>query len=778
MSSPDGAVYAATVPGCVHTDLMTAGVLDDPHLGDNEARSQWIGWTDWHYATRLTTGRAADEQIDLVFHGLDTIASVRLDGEQLGSTENMHRGYRFPITHLVPSGGDSTHELTVDFASAERFAAERVAETGGPRPNPFDRPYAAIRKMACNFGWDWGPDLVTAGIWRPVELHRWRVARLDGVRPLVRRDESGWTVEVTVDLVHAPAALPVSVTARVAGVEATISTAAATVVLRLAVDSPDLWWPTGYGAQPLYDLTVEVRRGDDLLDEWRRRIGFRTIELDTTPDEIGAAFVLRVNDRPVFARGVNWIPDDTFVTRVTPARYRERLTQALDANVNLVRVWGGGLYESDDFYDVCDELGLLVWQDFPFACSAYGEDDRLAREIEAEARENIVRLCPHPSLVLWNGNNENIWGWFDWGWPEALDGRAWGSRYYLDLLPRLVAELDPSRPYWAGSPYSGSMDRHPNDDRYGVSHVWNVWNEKDYLAYRDRVPRFVAEFGYEGPPTWSTFQRGIGDTEGIHQKAADGKAKLDRGLVEHFGTRDFEFDDWLFLTQLLQARAVRVGIDHFRSAQPVCMGTVWWQLNDCWPGPSWAVVDGDGRRKPAWYALRDAYEPRLLTIQPAAGGLDLVLVNDTDEPWVGRAALTRYGFDGTAHDTQTVDVTCPPRSARRFPVDSAVSSTTRPDRELVRAELSGLHADWFYLRDHELSYPVASYKVDSRPIPEGFEVEVVAETLLRDVCLFPDRIDSAAEVDRMLVTLLPGERAHFQTTVADPLLRCANERSF
>ncbi|GAA5187438.1 glycoside hydrolase family 2 protein [Rugosimonospora acidiphila] len=847
LRAPDGNEYPATVPGCVHTDLMAAGAIEDPHLGDNEARTQWIGWADWRYRTRFVAEHAPGDQVDLVFHGLDTVAAVSLNGTPLGRTENMHRGYRFPIAALLAppddeagdetaadetaadeaapaeaagvdaaafeeAAGPAVNELVVEFASAERFAEARSAETGGPRPNPFGRTYPAIRKMACNFGWDWGPDLVTAGIWRPVEVHRWRIARLDEVRPVMRHDEDGWTVEVTVDLVYAGDPASVTVTARVAGAQASVQTAGRTAVLRLAVDSPDLWWPTGYGEQPLYWLRVDVRRDGEVLDEWRRRVGFRTVELDTSPDEIGSAFVLRVNGRPVFARGVNWIPDDTFVTRVGPARYRERLGQALAANVNLVRVWGGGLYESDAFYDVCDELGLLVWQDFPFACAAYAEDERLAAEVEAEARENIVRLCPHPSLILWNGNNENIWGWFDWDWQASLAGRTWGERYYLELLPRLVARLDPSRPYWPGSPYSGSMDIHPNDDRHGVSHVWDVWNEKDYLAYRQRTPRFVAEFGYEGPPTWSTYRRGIGDTGGMHQKALDGNAKLERGLTEHFGKAG-DFDDWLFLTQLIQARAIQVGVTHFRSAQPRCMGTIWWQLNDCWPGPSWAVVDGDGRRKPAWYALRDAYRPRSLSIQPADSGLKLVLVNDTDLPWTGTATVSRYDFDGTVRASRELVVDCAPRGVRRVPLDNVVTDPERPDRELLRATLaeatvpgpapapgsisgpapilgpgsvSGLApADWFYLPDRELSYPPAEFEVEGRPVPDGWEVDVHAATLLRDVCLFPDRLDSSSTVDHMLVTLLPGEHARFRVRSTTPLpgadlgrspvLRCAND---
>ncbi len=261
--------------------------------------------------------------------------------------------------------------------------------------------------------------------------------------------------------------------------------------------------------QPLYDVELTLRHDDVALDDWRRRVGFRTVLLDTSTDVHGTGFTLVVNGERLFARGVNWIPDDVFPSRITRERYRERLAQAAGAGVDLVRVWGGGIYESEDFYDACDELGLLVWQDFPFACAAYPEEQPLRGEVEAEARENVVRLMPHPSLVLWNGNNENLWGFKDWGWEQRLAGESWGEGYYLGVLPRVVAELDPTRPYSAGSPWSGSWERHPNDPAHGTHHSWEVWNRDDYADYRLEVPRFVAEFGWQAPPAYATLRRAL-----------------------------------------------------------------------------------------------------------------------------------------------------------------------------------------------------------------------------------------------------------------------------
>ncbi|MDH6439172.1 hypothetical protein M2158_007713 [Streptomyces sp. SAI-144] len=346
--------------------------------------------------------------------------------------------------------------------------------------------------------------------------------------------------------------------------------------------------------------------------------------------------------------------------------------------VDLVRIWGGGIYESEDFYDACDELGLLVWQDFPFACAAYPEEQPLRGEVEAEARENVVRLMPHPSLVLWNGNNENLWGFRDWGWEARLAGDSWGEGYYLGVLPRVVAELDPTRPYTAGSPWSGSWEHHPNDPAHGTHHSWEVWNREDYAEYRGEVPRFVAEFGWQAPAAYATLARALPgevlapDSPGMlhHQKADDGNGKLRRGLERHFTFPEGDFDRWHYLMQVNQARAVAAGIEHWRSHWPVCAGTVVWQLNDCWPVTSWAAIDGDGREKPLYHELRRLYADRLLTVRTRGRKLVLAAVNQAGEPWAGVLRLRRMSVDGEMideaelafrADRRTVtDVTVPP----------------------------------------------------------------------------------------------------------------------
>ena len=765
----------ATVPGCVHTDLFAAGRIEDPLLDDNELTTAWVGRTDWTYRTSVDWDGTDHDRVDLVCSGLDTVADLRLNGDELASTRNMHRSYRFDVTDRLVRGANP---LEVAFRSAWAYADEVRAELG-PRPNAYPTPFNFVRKMASSFGWDWGPTTVTAGIWREIALHAWSTARLAAVRPEVTvvPGASGRRGRVVahIEVERSSQGLQVPLTVRMAvgglSADTAIAAGATSATVVLEVPDPALWWPQGHGEAVLHELEVALATTSDAqtpLDGWQRRIGFRSVTVDRSedPDGAGSAFTFVVNGVPVFARGANWIPDDVFVSRLDAASYRTRVRQAAEGGINLLRVWGGGLYESDDFYDACDEAGVLVWQDFLFACAAYPEEEPLRSEVEAEAREAVVRLMCHPSLALWNGNNENIWGWYDWGWQDDLDGRSWGEGYYLDLLPRIVAELDPTRPYQPGSPYS-RPGVHPNDDRYGPKHIWDVWNDRDYTAYRQYRPRFVAEFGWQAPPTWATLRRGVSDkplsatSPGVlhHQKADDGNGKLARGLKHHF-PEPASFDDWMFLTQLTQARAVTAAVEHFRGQWPHCAGTVVWQLNDCWPVTSWAAIDGDGRRKPLWYALRRAYADRLVTIAPHGEGLAVDVLNDSGEAWTSAARLTRRDLDGTVLAETTVPVAVRPRSVLRLDVPAELSTAARPQCELLVAEVPGGHRGvWFFAEDYDIDYPAADLDVTAAPTGDGARLTLTARTLVRDLVVHADRLHPAATVSDQVLTLLPGESA-------------------
>jgi beta-mannosidase len=812
-----GRQFPATVPGCVTTDLMAAGMLPDPYLGVNEALHEWVGRTAWRYETTFEAeAPAPGEHVSLVFEGLDTVATIKLNQRVIGQTANMHRGYRFDVTGLLVGGSNA---VCVDFEAPVDYA-ESMSERLGPRPHVQAHPFNAVRKMACNFGWDWGPDLPTAGIWRPVVLERWRLARIDSVRllaevhladarrpalharepkatassseaqPLSRKPswadltsprKAPVSVDFHVQLERAEADLTLELSVRVAGRTATahVGPSQAVAVVRVEVPEAELWWPAGYGAQPLYE--AEVLLGDGAgaeLDAWRQRTGFRSVALDTQEDERGCRLGFVVNGRAVQVRGANWIPDDCFPSRVGAERYRRRLEDARAANMNLLRVWGGGIYESEDFYRAADELGLLVWQDFCFACAAYAEQQPLRREVEAEARQAVTRLSPHPSLAAWCGCNENLWGYEDWGWKEQLGGKSWGAGYYYELLPAVVQELDPTRPYMAGSPWSFGHEAHPDDQRYGSVHVWDVWNQKDYSAYREWKPQFVTEFGFQGPPTWSTLRRALGDEEmakgspalAAHEKAVEGIAKLDRWLALHF-PEPASFEDWHWATSLNQARAVTLAVEYWRSLEERCRGTVVWQLNDCWPVLSWAAVDGDGRKKPLWYALRRCYADRLLTLQPtsAGGGLEVVAVNDSLEPWELELAITRQDFAGEVLAESYAKLSAGPGERPRAAVSPEVAASGDPAREVLVASGGGCRAFWWFAEDKDLALPEPTLAVELEPAAGGFDVVLGAASLQRDVALLADKASPSAESDDMLVTLLAGESYRLHVSCLGPI---------
>ena len=785
----------AVVPGTVHTDLLAAGLIPDPYLDLNEHALQWIGDSDFGYRTTFAFEDEGHERVDLVAEGLDTVTTLTLNGAEIGRTRNQHRSYRFDLRQNLRAG---SNDLAVDFAAPVRSAREAEERIGA---KPFvgnALPYNALRKMACNFGWDWGPVLTTAGIWKPIYLHQWSIARIVQVVPLVTVEQDGTgRVELRVELERTNEER-LTVAACIAGPGGTDVTVEAdaegsSAVLTLQVENPELWWPRGYGEQPLYTASVVVSQNDADVDAWSHDIGFRTVDVTMAPDQYGTSFTFSVNGQYVFVKGANWIPDDCFLPRVTRESYERSIRDAIDADMNMLRIWGGGIYESDDLYDICNREGILVWQDFLFACAAYSEADELKTEVAAEARENGARLAPNPSLVFWNGSNENVEGFYHWGWKDVLaDGEDWGRGYYDDLLPGILAEVDPTRSYLPSSPFSPENYATPRDPAHGPVHSWEVWNRQDYTTYRDDIPRFVSEFGYQGPPNFSTLTRSVHDapmapdSEGVlsHQKADDGNGKLQRGYAPHL-PEPADFDDWHYTTQLNQARAIRFGVEHFRSYSPRTAGSIIWQLNDCWPVTSWAAVDGDKRRKPLWYALRALNAPRLITLQPREGGLALVASNDTADAWAGEVSVRRVAVDGTELATQTVTLDVAPRTNETVLLDASVSAAGTAESELIVAATEGARpAFWYFVEDLELDLPELDIKTTVEAVDGGYAVAVTANALVKDLVLNVDRLSPEAVADEALVTLLPGQSHRFTVTgpagldaaalVAHPVLQTVN----
>ncbi|MFI0723937.1 glycosyl hydrolase 2 galactose-binding domain-containing protein [Streptomyces sp. NPDC021224] len=780
-----GAALPARVPGEVHTALLAAGLLADPDVGLGEAAQEWVGRSQWAYRRTFTWTSAPGARTDLVADGLDTVAEVYVNGRHAGSARSQHLGYRFPLDGLLRAG---ENEIEVRFASAwdAALAHERAH---GPLPSPYDEPYAHVRKAAANFGWDWGPHYVTAGIWRGIRLETY-AGRIDHVRPLVALAPGHDSAEVTVHVAaDAPAGARVLAeltdpAGRPAGNAAGWVGEDGEAVVTFSLDAPDLWWPVGLGAQPRYGLRARLELDGEPLDETSVRFGVRSVALDETPDATGARWALVVNGRTVRIRGYNWIPDDTLASRATPQRVATRIDQALAGNANLLRIWGGGHFATEDFLDACDERGMLVWHDFLFACAAYSEDDDTAALVTAEAEQAVARMAPHPSLVLWCGGNETVLGHRHWGWTDQIGERGWGAAYYLDVLPGVLARLDPTRPYVPNSPWSGSLDADPAAVTHGPSHLWDAWNDADYVHYRDHDPSFVSEMGWCGPAAWTTLERVLdGETPGPaspltrhHLRAIDGMHKLTRGLQPHFPA-PAEGADWHFATQLVQARAVAAGVEWLRSRDR-CAGAVVWQLNDCWPAISWSAVDSAGVEKPLWYALRHAFAPRLATVHPAVpgpthdptgpAGLELTLVNDSSAAWHPSVHVRRVTLDGTELAAALLDLTCPAGGLLHVPLGPELAAPTDPLGELLVVDTDAARTTWAYRPDRALTAPPPARTVIASTGDGAVHLTVTAHTLLRDVCAFPDRLAGALGVspsdllvDESLVTLLPGETRVF-----------------
>jgi len=687
----------ARVPGGVHPDLLAAGRIPDPFLSDEELRVQWVAERDWEYRRTFVPEAtvAAAECQEIVFDGLDTLAEVELNGKPLGRADNMFRAWRWEVTGRLLPG---ENEIRVVFRSPTREAASRDAirhliTAGDQLPGA---PY--LRKAPCHFGWDWGVKLPNVGLWQGVRVEGWSRARLADValsqtvengRATVRARilavstppglESAGMLEALLRVEHPDGRIDVA-RARLAAV----ATAADAKRERLAegdaaggdlgadleieIPDPQLWWPNGLGAQPLYRVDVELFDGERRLDGQSVRMGLRTIELRRDADEWGESFRFVVNGVPIFARGSNWIPADAFPGRIDPARLETLLVAAARANHNMVRVWGGGYYEVEAFYDACDRLGLLVWQDFMFACSVYPLNDAgFLANVRAEVSAQVRRLRHRTCLALWCGNNEMERGWARWGWdrPDTQDLKAAYLEFFGQTLPTWVAADDTATAYWPSSPSSGRPLEAAIGPRSGDEHEWRVWHGLEPVAtYAGEPFRFVSEFGFESLPAETTIEEFAPDpadwTLGSpvldhHQRCEGGNARILYYLACQFRL-PHDFSDLVYLSQVLQAEAMRVGVEHWRRERDRCGGALYWQLDDCWPVSSWSSIDYYGRWKALHYAARRFFEPVLASCSVEGDEAMVHVTSDLASGWRGRVRWTLEDLDGRASAAGERDV--------------------------------------------------------------------------------------------------------------------------
>ena len=667
--------HPARVPGCVHLDLMAVGLIPDPFYRDNELRVQWVEKEDWEYRKELRVPVTLTNKahIELVALGLDTFATIFLNGQKVGAADNMFRKWRFDIKPFLHPG---QNELLIRFDSPVRRA--QAFEANLPYKLPGGSPH--VRKAPYHFGWDWGPRLVTSGIWRPLAIEAWEGARLGDLEITQEFMERNRFLLKTKAEVIADRGLEVAVKASILGRKP--FSHSESVRLKpgsnfneksFSIINPDLWWPAGMGPQNLTKIRIDLYRKGRLLDTVEKRIGFRTLTLEQREDEWGRSFRFVVNGVPFFAKGGNWIPADSFPPRVTREKYESLLRDCVAANMNMLRVWGGGIYESPDFYDLCDELGLVVWQDFMFACAMFPGDAAFLENVEAEADDVVRELRHRPSLALWCGNNECEEGWFHWGWREQLPATVWDDyeKIFHQMLPRTVERLDPGRAYWPSSPHSEKVGE-PRSDRSGDMHYWGIWHGREpFPEYRKKFHRFFSEFGFQSFPLLETVEKfTLPQDRNIaspvmeqHQKHPEGNRLILLYLLDHYRLPK-DFESLLWVSQVLQAEGMKTAVEHFRSQMPRTMGALYWQVNDCWPVASWSGTDYFGNWKALHYYAKRFFSPVLVV--PIDDGKDLrvYVVSDLDQTLDAELHLGVARYDGTVVEEGKTALRIDPRTSR------------------------------------------------------------------------------------------------------------------
>ncbi|MGQ9880681.1 MAG: beta-mannosidase [Armatimonadota bacterium] len=785
------------VPGDVHTALIRAGVLPDPYYDDNPEACGWVEDYEWWYRTCFTAPTEMQgERFDLVFEGLDTLADIYLNGEKVGSAQNMFTPYRFDVTAHLRQGEENV--LAICFHSVVGEAEKRDVSRYW---SAFYKPRVWVRKAQMNWGWDWGPRFVTVGVWRPVRLEAHTTACIAHLFAYTTRlEENGAEVRLLAEVERISKdnrPLVVSFALHDHGQDWRVS---APVVgnraeTTLWMESPKLWWTHDLGTPHLYMLEAELLDSTRVIHTENTRFGVRTIEVDQSPglepDTTNFTFVL--NGVKVFAKGADWIPADNLIGSIPPERYRKLVRMARDANMNMLRVWGGGISESPEFYNACDEMGILVWQDFMFSCAAYPDDDEdFVREVRREAEAMVKQLRNHPSIALWCGNNEDQWidSMIHWNEP---DFPFFGRRIYEEVLPEVCARHDPSRLYWQGSPWGGDD---ANSDKAGDKHNWQVWagmiyprtsreeprsnptpEGVSYRHYAHDKGRFISEFGIHGAPALRTLQRNIPpdqffyDSEAMLYRIKDPDTSRKERMFEAHVWQPRDMQEFTILSQMVQAEGLKFGIEHYRRRKFECSGALFWQLNDCWPGISWSAIDYYLNPKGAYHYVARAFAPLLYTFrQEEDGSVTLWGGNDTLEPASSDLRIRRMRLDGTVLSDEVHRVKVPANSSQQLlhldPPSDAVAEFLVVQVRKGDPAPDNIH---FFEEWKRLKMPKATVRAVFTPLGEEgcrWQCELSAESYAHFVHLvFPQ--DAVQSSDNYLF-LLPGEPRVVEFSCPEP----------
>ncbi len=788
--------YPATVPGVIHTDLIANGIIEDPFYRLNERSVQWVDKEDWMYETHfdLDDDTFSRENIRLHFMGLDTYVHVYLNGESILEGDNMFREWKVDIKDKVKR---KDNKLEVLFRSPikediPKWDALPFQYPTGPDQSQqggiFNKTVSTFaRKAGYHYGWDWGPRLVTSGIWRPVYLEAWNDVKIEDVF-IEQKEVSSKTARITAhaellsdkDLADVKVIIKDKNNNTVYGTkDLELKKGINTVSVDFTIDNPRLWWSNGLGEPNLYEFTTIIDLKSATVDTKNIRTGIRSIKVVNETDKDGASFYFVLNGVPVFAKGANYIPSDNFLPRVTREKYRKTIQDAVDVNMNMLRVWGGGTYEEDYFYDLCDENGIMVWQDFMFACSMYPSEGAYLENVKYEAIDNIKRLRNHPSISVWCGNNEAYDGWFGWGRREDYTkqnpeyARIMWKQYadlFHKLLPDMVAQYAPESFYWPSSPYG--LPGQGCDDKHGDRHYWGVWHGKHPIAqYNTEKSRFFSEYGFQSFPEFESVKIYAPKKEDWaitsevmmeHQRAGT----YANNLIEEYLLNEYQkpkdFESFLYMNQVLQGDAIKIAMEAHRRNMPYCMGTLFWQHNDCWPVASWSSRDYYGRWKAQHYFAREAYKDVLVSPIAKDDKLDIYIVSDRLTESKGTLNLKIIKLDGHIIDSRKLNITIPKNTSKNVftaSVNDLLKGTAKND-VVIHAELTDNKGNiyknnYFLLQQKNINFPQANISKTVKPVNEGYEVSLSSDNFARAVFMSVEGIDNFFENNYF--DILPGQ---------------------
>jgi beta-mannosidase len=743
----------ATVPGCVHTDLMAHGQIPDPFFGNNEKDVQWVEKINWEYRTafELHPDIADHDHIELVFEGLDTYAAVFLNDSLLLQTDNMFREWRVDCKSLLKTGENF---LVIQFTSP--VFMDSLKASALPYRLPDNRAFT--RKAPFQYGWDWAPRLVTCGVWKPVYItahNSFKTRDLFIRQNLLTEKKATFSLLLEYEATDS-GTMKIVVTDDKSGSilkksKLSFAKGVHTQETVFEIADPKLWWTNGLGDPHLYQLGIEVST-IKTKEIFREKVGIRTIELVQRPDSSGSSFFFELNGVPVFMKGANYVPMDHFPSRVPTEKYISIIDAAVSANMNMLRVWGGGIYENDIFYDLCDQNGILVWQDFMFACNMYPGDDDFIENIRQEATQQVKRLRKHPSLAVWCGNNEVDEGWHNWGWQKTLgyshndSTELWNNylKIFEELFPEIVSDLSSHTPYIPTSPKTGWG--HKEAMNAGSMHYWGVWwGDEPFEMYESRIGRFMSEYGFQGFPDIQTINSVLPEGEKhLKSNAFLNHQKHPRGmeLIHIYMDREYpvpqNFEHYAYVSQLVQAYGIKKAIDAHRRAMPWCMGTLFWQLNDCWPVISWSAIDYLQNQKALYYFAQEAYSEVIISLEEKNNLVAVYLVSDNLSPIHASLELEIIDFYGNQKWAETTGVKIKPTSSGIY--QSFIPQGFSKNDHLLSARLtsgdsllaSSVH---YFVRAKALTLP--SYKIlkEINVTGKGFSVILTSDALVKNLFL-------------------------------------------